>query len=148
MCLCKQMSVYCKQRLSEIQLCALPSTASLLCSTPTVLELVDHAVLHSCGRLLVPLWSCPSKTTSWRSSRPPRGVRWRPTAVTCSSGLRGEWPRESGAGSPCWGQCRGASDKSQLGALLLTAGSTVMSILCPVWSPQQEEVQGMDKQDP
>ena len=38
--------------------------------------------------------------------------------------------------------------KSQLGALLLTAGSTVMSILCPVWSPQQEEVQGMDKQDP
>ena len=55
--------------------------------------------------------------------------------MTCSSGLRGEWARESGAGSPCWGQCRGASDK--LEALLLTAGSTVMSILCPVWSPQQ-----------
>ena len=42
----------------------------------------------------------------------------------------------------CVGECRGASDRSQLGALPLTAGSTV-SVLCPVWSLNRRRCGGL-----
>ena len=65
--------------------------------------------------------------------------------------LRGEWPP---AGGEELGHCvRGSAEVPQTGVSLehccmVTAGSTVMSIWCPVWSPRQEEMQVINKQDP
>ena len=61
------------------------------------------------------------RTTFRRTSRPLRGVRWRPAALTCSSaGSEGSGPQEgrSVAGLLCWEQFRRASDGWQLHALL------------------------------
>ena len=48
----------------------------------------------------------------------------------------------SGAGPLCCGQYRDASERSQLGALPLTAGSSV-SVLCPVWSLNRRRCGGL-----
>ena len=84
------------------------------------------------------------RTTFWRTSRPLRGVRWRPAALTCSSaGSEGSGPQEgrSVAGLLCWEQFRGASDGRQLQALLehCSQHSELCCVKCS--SSQQVEVE-------
>ena len=64
--------------------------------------------------------------------------------MTCSSaGSEGSGHgREEWSWSTVLGQCRGAPDRSQLGALPLTAGSSV-SVLCPVWSLNRRSCGGL-----
>ena len=139
-----KQSVYCKQDSVKFSVC--PSLHSRDPSS------APRPPCWSCLTSLSSMWP-PTGTTLVLSfkdhlleeSRPPREVRWRPAAVTCSSaGSEGRGHRrEEWSWSTLLGQCRAASERSQLGALPLTAGSTV-SVLCPVWSPQQEKVWGID----
>ena len=101
----------------------LPSPPQTPSSTPSPpcwssLTMWSSVWLPAGTTLVLPLeW----RTTSWRTSRPLRGVRWRPAALTCSStGSEGSGPQEgrSVAGLLCWGQFRGALDRRQLQALL------------------------------
>ena len=81
------------------------------------------------------------RTTFWRTSRPLRGARWRPAALTCSSdGSEGSGPQEgrSVAGLLCWEQFKSASDRRQLQALLehCSQHSELCYVpMCLLWTP-------------
>ena len=140
MCLCKQPSVYCKQESGQSSVCP-PSADSLPHSPPTILELLDHAVLRplcgvsACWYPLVLQGPPPEDIKSTERGEVEAGCS---DMLKCW--LRGRGHRRGRAGLSCWGWGRGVSEGRQLGAVLVTAGSTV-SVLCPVRSPQQAEVQ-------
>ena len=87
------------------------------------------------------------KTTFWRTSRPLRGVKWRPAALTCSSaGSEGSGPHEgrSVAGLLCWEQCTGTLEGSQLQTLLEHSSQRHSELCCGKYkcgSSQQVEVE-------
>ena len=107
------LEVLCRIRNTSCE--CVPSPPQTPSSTPSppcwsCLTMWSSVWLPAGTTLVLPLeW----RTTSWRTSRPLRGVRWRPAALTCSSvGSEGSGPQEgrSVAGLLCWEQCRGASD--------------------------------------
>ena len=143
MCLCKQDSLKsCCRR----QLCAPPSTASLRCSTLTVMELLDLAVLHMAAR-----WYHFGLVLQGSPPGGHQGHREGEVVAGCSEmlkcWLRGEWAeREEWS----WVTVLGAVQRClrQESVWRTASHCRQHSHEYPMWSPQQEEVQGMDKQDP
>ena len=87
-CVCVNNRLCTVNKNQVSQVCAPPSTDSLPHSPPTMLELLTTLCcdVSACWYLFV----LSLKDHLQRTSNPPRGVRWRPAAVTCPS-AGSEW---------------------------------------------------------